>query len=234
MATRRATMEWAFWEKRVLLLLDLKRREVGVLVLVLELVFLVISISMAYICLSVCLSSTWDTVEERKPEIKEQDIDISFIDLSRLFTFCLLISYSVIHPFFSYFFFFFPFLLYHPQRPTRLLPRVFSLALGRELAHTFLTTHGLVPYLPAIKLSMYLAGNAKYYKLKQKTRSEELRSTMRCFFIIIIIIRAFWVIDGKERKREREGGLQIGKLSSLFDSRDYRILAVSCRYIWYT
>lgn len=101
------------------------------------------------------------------------------------------------------FFFFFPFLFY-PQRPTRLLPRVFSLALGRELAYTFLTTHGLVGrYLPAIKLSMYLASNAKYYKLKQKTRSEELRSTMRCFFFIIII-RAFWVIDGKERKRERE------------------------------
>lgn len=56
---------------------------------------------------------------------------------------------------------------------------------------------------------MYLVDYAKYYKLKQETRSEELISTMRCLFIIIIIIiiiimRAFWVIDGKERKRERE------------------------------
>lgn len=55
---------------------------------------------------------------------------------------------------------------------------------------------------------MYLVDYAKYYKLKQGTRSEELVSTMRCLFIIIII-RAFWVIDGKERKRGRERGLQI-------------------------
>lgn len=149
--------------------------------------------------LSVCLSSTWDDVDVKNKTIKKEEKKITgcryifYRSLSTLHTLCLLISYSVIHPFFSYFLFFFPFLLY-PQRPTRLLPRVFSLALGRELAYTFLTTHGLVPYLPAIKLSiklsMYLAGNAKYYKLKQETRSEELRSTMRCFFIIIII-RAF-------------------------------------------
>lgn len=141
---------------------------------------------MAYICLSVCplqlemMLMSGTRLERKKRKKKEQDIDISFIDLSRLFTFCFLISYSVIHPFFSYFFFFFfPFLLY-PQRPTRLLPRVFSLALGRELAYIFLTTHGLVGrYLPAIKLSiklsMYLAGNAKYYKLKQKNKNRRAR-----------------------------------------------------------
>lgn len=89
-------------------------------------------------------------------------------------------------------------------------PPAFSLASGRELAYIVLTAHGLVGrYLPAIKLSiklsMYLVDYAKYYKLKQETRSEELISTMRCLFIIIIIIiRAFWVIDGKERKRGRE------------------------------
>lgn len=74
---------------------------------------------------------------------------------------------------------------------------------------------------------MYLASDAKYYKLKQKTRSEELRSTMRCFFFFFfIIIRAFWVIDGKERKRERERGLQISS-RRFFDSRDYRMLVAS-------
>lgn len=111
-------------------------------------------------------------------------------------------------------------------------PPAFSLASGRELAYIVLTAHGLVGrYLPAIKLSiklsMYLAGNVKYYKLKQGTRSEKLISTMRCLFIIIIIIiRAFWVIDGKERKRGRERGLQISSRRFLY-SRDYRMLVAS-------
>lgn len=91
------------------LLLDLKRREVGDWLLVLELVFLVIS--MAYICLSVCLSSsTWDDVDvKNKTRKKSKKITghryIFYRPLSTLHTFCLLISYSVIHPFFSYFFF---------------------------------------------------------------------------------------------------------------------------------
>lgn len=75
------------------------------LVLVLELVFLVIST--AYICLYVFFNLRYRR-REREPEIKEQDIDISFIDLSRIFTVRLLISYSSIHPFFSYFFFLLP------------------------------------------------------------------------------------------------------------------------------
>lgn len=181
------------------------------LVVGLEEEFLVIS--MAYICLSVCLS-VFNLRYCRRGKTGEKRTGHRYIFYRSLSTLHFLSSYQLFsHSSILLLLFFLLPLSPLPATANTSSPRVFSLALGRELAYTFLTTHGLVGrYLPAIKLSiklsMYLAGNAKYYKLKHKTRSEELVSTMRCFFIIIIIIIAFWVIDGK-REKERERGLQI-------------------------
>lgn len=172
------------------------------LVLVLESVFLVIS--MAYICLSVFFNLKYCR-RERTRDKRTGHRYIFYRSLSDLHS---LSSYQLFsHSSILLLLFFSSSPFSSTRNGQHVFPPAFSLASARELAYIVLTAHGLLPYLPAIKLSiklfMYLVDYAKYYKLKQGTRSEELVSTMRCLFIIIII-RAFWVIDGKERKRERE------------------------------